>query len=612
MNTFVISNTFKCHDCNFEKTLKYGEFSANCPYCDRTMDLVKSVTGPSIINNPFSSWDSVKEATKETNSKKFNSLIEKLKAADKTPSSYQIDIFNWILDGTGNGIVKAVPGSGKSTTLVWGSNLVEDPESSLFIAFNKAIVEELKTKLDKKWEVRTFHSMGYKLLNRSFKGKLEIDNYKYNNLVKSELFILLKKVPELLEKYGYHDPFTLEWKSNGEGNQIIKNILHLVNLSRLTQSNNILEISDFYGISLVEIIDLFSLIAQESKQYYQKTGMELLESKINGILRDGAAIYERTGTIDFTDMVSLPLYFNLSYPDKYKWIFIDEAQDLNNAQLYLIKRALKDDGRMLFVGDSYQAIMGFAGATTDSLEIIQKETNAKLLPLNVCYRCPKSHIKLVQAINPDIQWANNAAEGNITTVSAGEITDLVKVDDLIISRKTAPLVSLCIKLILDQKPARLKGKNIAEQLVETLKKIKNMSMLSTVDNYPYLKSKYLEFQTNKLFQLDNNEVLLEILNDTITALDAIYDGFTPITWDDFNNSISFLFNPKNRGINLSTVHRAKGLEAERVWILEPENLPLIWKNQKEWQLEQEMNLKLVALSRSKSDLFFIETENNKK
>jgi ATP-dependent exoDNAse (exonuclease V) beta subunit len=47
------------------------------------------------------------------------------------------------------------------------------------------------------------------------------------------------------------------------------------------------------------------------------------------------------------------------------------------------------------------------------------------------------------------------------------------------------------------------------------------------------------------------------------------------------------------------------LEADRVFILEPENLPLVWEQQQEWEYQQEMNLKYVALTRAKVALFFI-------
>ena len=70
--------------------------------------------------------------------------------------------------------------------------------------------------------------------------------------------------------------------------------------------------------------------------------------------------------------------------------------------------------------------------------------------------------------------------------------------------------------------------------------------------------------------------------------------------------IEGLFDDNTPAVMLSTVHRAKGLENDRVFILAPDKLPLIWKGQREWELQQERNLRYVALTRSTSELYFVE------
>ena len=66
----------------------------------------------------------------------------------------------------------------------------------------------------------------------------------------------------------------------------------------------------------------------------------------------------------------------------------------------------------------------------------------------------------------------------------------------------------------------------------------------------------------------------------------------------------------NNAVMLSTAHKSKGLEANRVLILLPNKLPLKWPHQLEWQLRQEMNLKYVALTRAKKELVFVDIEEN--
>ena len=85
---------------------------------------------------------------------------------------------------------------------------------------------------------------------------------------------------------------------------------------------------------------------------------------------------------------------------------------------------------------------------------------------------------------------------------------------------------------------------------------------------------------------------------------------------DIRDCLVLVFNKKNKTAlvkkldsrwqySISTVHRAKGMESERVYIAEPLTLPLLWESQKQWQEQQEQNLLYVALSRSTKDLFLI-------
>jgi len=69
--------------------------------------------------------------------------------------------------------------------------------------------------------------------------------------------------------------------------------------------------------------------------------------------------------------------------------------------------------------------------------------------------------------------------------------------------------------------------------------------------------------------------------------------------------INRLFSDDNAPVALCTVHRARGLEAERVWIIEPDIMPAVWKNQQDWQREQEHNLLYVALTRAEGRLFIV-------
>ena len=61
------------------------------------------------------------------------------------------------------------------------------------------------------------------------------------------------------------------------------------------------------------------------------------------------------------------------------------------------------------------------------------------------------------------------------------------------------------------------------------------------------------------------------------------------------------------GFQLSSTHRAKGLESENVYVLTPEKFPLVWRNMQQWEIDQENNIKYVMLTRSRNKLVFVQS-----
>ncbi|MHC5718127.1 MAG: 3'-5' exonuclease [Nostoc sp.] len=117
----------------------------------------------------------------------------------------------------------------------------------------------------------------------------------------------------------------------------------------------------------------------------------------------------------------------------------------------------------------------------------------------------------------------------------------------------------------------------------------------------YKQAKALQYQG-----LDNEDQMLENLKDKVQAIATIYQSQPQARGiDDLKYYIDGLFSDENSPITLSTCHRAKGLEGDRIFIYKPDDMPMTWKNQQQWQLEQEKNLLYVALTRSKSELFIV-------
>ena len=82
------------------------------------------------------------------------------------------------------------------------------------------------------------------------------------------------------------------------------------------------------------------------------------------------------------------------------------------------------------------------------------------------------------------------------------------------------------------------------------------------------------------------------------------------TVDELIEKINIIFSGDSTdAVQLSTVHKAKGLEADNVFILKPSLMPLKYAK-KDWEIKTEKNLIYVAYTRAKKTLNFIEEEKN--
>ncbi len=83
---------------------------------------------------------------------------------------------------------------------------------------------------------------------------------------------------------------------------------------------------------------------------------------------------------------------------------------------------------------------------------------------------------------------------------------------------------------------------------------------------------YGDIKRQKYKGLDNEEELVENLNDKLAAIFAIYHQPNAQSIEDFGKYIDSLFSDEHSPITLSTCHRAKGLENERIFIVKPEDI----------------------------------------
>ena len=484
-----------------------------------------------------------------------------------TPSRYQSAVYENIQSGSGNIVIDAVAGSGKSTTIVNALKLIPENYSVLFLAFNKAIVEELKLKIgyQSNVEVKTLHSLGAGSVMRTFKSQL--DNSKYRRYISDAI------------KFGSIKPtFELEEEEILDYRQ---NIYSLVDLCRAYLCNDVKSLFTIAGKYLINVID------------------NEVEMALN-VVSWGK---NNTTKIDFTDMIFLPNVKKLDMP-KFDYVFIDECQDLNTAQRELFLQTLKPTGRFIAVGDPRQAIYGFAGADVESFNVLKSLPNTKLLPLSVCYRCDAEIINLAKSIVPQIESKDNAESGNVNRDA--KITD-IQDGDMILCRVTAPLVGLCMNYIANGVKAYVKGRDIGLNLINMIKKTNRRN---TTDVLERLNSELHKIalkvmnRTRCTLQEAKQDSLYTSHQDKIQAIEVIAKDLK--TAQAVINRIENLFKENDRsGICLSTIHKAKGLESDNVYIIHEDKLLLKRAMRTEWSAEQEHNLVYVAYTRAKHNLGFV-------
>ena len=286
--------------------------------------------------------------------------------ADFKPSIYQQKIFDFVVKGSGNAVINAVAGSGKTTTIVEALKLIPKEQKVIFVAFNKSIVNELIAKVPSNVEVKTMHSFGFGAVRYAL-GNVAVKDDKVMEIIKS--LYPAWNIPESVAD-GY-----------------MHRVRQLVDLARLNLASNmeeLYEISEHHGVEILNGEIEKSWIVYEVARNFKKM-------------------------IDMTDMIFLPAYYNFNCK-KYDWVFVDECQDLNRCQQQILKNMVKPNGgRFVAVGDPRQAIYGFAGADARSFESLGKIPNTTILPLSVNYRCGSSIIDLAKKIVPQLEAFEKAA-----------------------------------------------------------------------------------------------------------------------------------------------------------------------------------------------------------
>jgi len=513
------------------------------------------------------------------------------------PSVFQQKIYDFITNGNGNAVVSAVAGSGKTTTLIHAIKLIPSEKNVMFFAFNKSIVSEIQERVPhnaKNIEVKTLHSYGYSALRKSY-PKIEIKNNKYRKILDDLLMFKHTSNEVVLEKYKFSEEILGFCEMFEISNDIEDKMGYL---------NRVSKICDLGRLNLINLHNrdrgIDSLIKISEKHNIENINGECSNAWL--LIKIGSSVLTE---IDFNDMVFLPILLKINH-FKYDFVFIDECQDLNACQRELMKKAIKYGGRFIAVGDPAQAIYGFAGADSESFKILQKQSNTITLPLSVCYRCGTSIIEEAQKLMPQIEASPNAKKGVIDLDASWKN---LQNQDMVICRNVFPLVNLCMKLLANDKKAYIMGGDISENLIKLVESTQRKTEPFTIEN----SLKRIYHEKNKLVKTvarkenitieEAKETLtIKTLEDKIMCLETLSKGLEKS--NELIEKLKTIFSDDSSGICLSSIHKSKGLEADRVFIIHRDLMPSKYAK-KDWEKEQERNLEYVAITRAKSYLGYV-------
>jgi DNA helicase-2/ATP-dependent DNA helicase PcrA len=461
-------------------------------------------------------------------------------------SEYQQAVFEFVQRGTGHGVVLARAGSGKTTTIVEACKRAPLAARVLFVAFNKSIADELSARVPGNTTASTLHSFGFRAIKAAWGARTKVDKDREKKLAQGIL-------------------------PRDAGHQTVNALCKLVSMAKawlVDDAQGLTELAESYQCTAGGDIS-----AEQWARYAQH------------ILRES----RKRGDVSFDDMVWLPVVERMNV-DAYDMVFVDETQDLNRAQVELVVAAAGRAGRIVAVGDDRQAIYAFRGADSASIERLTERLKATVMPLSITYRCPVAVVELARQFVSDLTPANDAAPGNVVPgVGCERMMGAIGAGDFVLSRTNAPLARLCLEALRDLKPAFSRGRDIGQGLAAMVRK----SGVRTATEFAAWLDNHTRAEAARLVAANKSDKIDE-LNDRAETLHVLSEGCT--TTAEIIARIAELFddaNPAGR-VMFSSTHRAKGLEADRVWMLENTYKPKRGR--------EEENLYYVAVTRARKEL----------
>lgn len=453
-------------------------------------------------------------------------------------------------------LVRARAGTGKTTTMLEALKYAPEVKKGrvLLAAFNKRVAEELANRAPRGVHAKTLHSVGISMVYGRY-GKVGVNQWRGRNIAAD---ICGENVTK----------------------EVVETVAKLASIGKLKLATDL--------DRLAVLATLFDCGA--TREMGGATTPQIVQAAFDAMERAA----EKINDVDFDDMLWVPARNKLR-PSLYDLVVIDEAQDMNESQLRLAMSCVKRGGRICVVGDDRQGIYGFMGADPEAIDSMKVELEANELPLSITFRCPSRVVDIARNYVPDYSSAEGAPEGEVLTLpSQADIGSVVRPGDFVISRTNAGAVEACLIILQAGVRATVLGRDIGsslKRLVESFRVREIVDLVVAVRKWAVDEVKSLETTGAEPRKVD-------MVNDKQKTVVALCHGITTVS--DLIRRIDVLFSETAEAkVACSTVHKAKGLEAENVFIWVP--------SFKESRKIEDDNIKYVALTRAKKRLYFVGT-----
>lgn len=490
-------------------------------------------------------------------------------------SSRQADILNEWNTTDNNILINSVAGSGKSTTLL---NLLKASEHrTLIIAFNKSIQIELQTKIDelglRQGKALTLHSLGLSAIKTSVR-RWKIEKNKNWDLARQ----VQAKYKRQLSRVDFNEKIKISFTLN--------------------------DLNDCSRMNLTDDFD-------EIKALLLTMDKDIVDSVLVRSMWEDLLLFREDSytapivNIDFLDMIYLPVKLGLEIPISTYYLFMDECQDFNKCQHKLLDTVIQQTvKKWVAVGDRNQAIYGFSGANAKSFDLfLEKPGTTVEMPLDICYRSDR---KIIEEANKvyDVMVPYSQEEGIV-----GHITnpELIKPNSMVVCRNSSPLIELYFTLLSLNRRCYINGNEIMDFLLKFLRPYSKDTIKSAKIEMVY---KYGELLENTATDEAKYRAayFFENYKNFCTISDHLSTENEPV--EDFIIKLKDLFKVSEDSIMLCTIHKSKGLQRDVVYILNEHLIPSKFAKSPE-QLVQEQNLKYVARTRAKHEMYYLDIKNKK-